>query len=82
MWHAEGLKKTGIDEEGNLQWPLPFDDMEKGIMEPYERALQYKGENVVQVGLPRRGMTILYLLFLRCGAVILFLLGLRGTTSL
>ena len=33
MWHAEGLKKTGIDEEGNLQWPLPFDDMEKGIME-------------------------------------------------
>jgi len=49
MWHAEGLKKTGIDEDGNLQWPLPFDDMEKGIMEPYERALQYKGENVVQV---------------------------------
>ena len=52
MWHAEGLKKTGIDEDGNLQWPLPFDDMEKGIMEPYERALQYKGENVVQVGPP------------------------------
>ena len=37
-----------MDEDGNLQYPLPF-NTELGIMEPYERALQYKGENVVQV---------------------------------
>ena len=48
VWRADGLKKSGVDEEGNLQHPLPF-DTEQGIMEPYERALQYKGENVVQV---------------------------------
>ena len=37
-----------MDEDGNLQHPLPF-NTELGVMEPYERALQYKGENVVQV---------------------------------
>lgn len=41
-------KENPMDEEGNLRHPLPF-NTELGIMEPYERALQYKGENVVQV---------------------------------
>ena len=60
IWQAGGLKECKVDkdgkwkkenpmdEDGNLQHPLPF-NTELGVMEPYERALQYKGENVVQV---------------------------------
>jgi len=60
VWRADGLKEckvdkdgkwkheNAVDEDGNLQHPLPY-NTELGVMEPYERALQYKGENVVQV---------------------------------
>jgi len=46
-WHSGGIAEDRVDSEGQLRYPLVAE--ERARAEPFERALQYRGANTVQV---------------------------------